>query len=45
VPDEAAPAAVNIEENAGGDALETAHAAELEAALLAASSPGRKDPT
>jgi hypothetical protein len=45
VPDEAAPAAVNTEENAGGDASETAHAAELEAALLAASSPGRKDPT
>jgi hypothetical protein len=44
VPDEAAPAAVNTEENVGGDASETAHAAELEAALLAASSPGREDP-
>jgi hypothetical protein len=44
VTDEAAHAAVNTEENAGGDASETAHAAELEAALLAASSPGREDP-
>jgi hypothetical protein len=44
VTDEAAPAAVNTEENAGGDASEMAHAAELEAALLAASSPGREDP-
>jgi hypothetical protein len=41
VPDEAA---VNAEVNAGGDASETAHAAELEAVLLAASSPGREDP-
>jgi hypothetical protein len=44
VPDEAAAVAVNTEENAGGDTSETAHAAELEAALLAASSPGREDP-
>jgi hypothetical protein len=44
VPDEAAAAAVNTEENAGGDASDTAHAAELEAALLAVSSPGREDP-
>jgi hypothetical protein len=44
VPDEAAAAAVNTEENAGADALETAHAAELEAVLLAASSPEREDP-
>jgi hypothetical protein len=45
VPDEAAAAAVDTEENAGGDASETAHAAELEAALLAVSSPGREDPS
>jgi hypothetical protein len=45
VPDEAAAAAVNAEENAEGDASETAHAAELEAALLAVSSPGREDPS
>jgi hypothetical protein len=44
VPDEATAAAVNTEENAGGDASETAHVAELEAALLAVSSPGREDP-
>jgi hypothetical protein len=44
-PDEAAPVAVNTEENIGGDTSETAHAAELEAALLAASSPGREGPT
>jgi hypothetical protein len=44
VPDEAAAATVNTEENAGGDASETTHAAELEAVLLAASSPGREDP-
>jgi hypothetical protein len=44
VPDEAAAAAVNTEVSAGGDASETAHAAELEAVLLAASSPGREDP-
>jgi hypothetical protein len=44
-PDEAAPVAVNTEKNAGGDTSETAHAAELEAALLAASSPGCEGPT
>jgi hypothetical protein len=44
MPDEAVVAAVNTEENAGADALEAAHVAELEAALLAASSPGREDP-
>jgi hypothetical protein len=43
--DEAAPVAVNTEENIGGDTSETVHAAELEAALLAASSPGREGPT
>jgi hypothetical protein len=44
VPDEAVAAAVITEENAGADASEAAHVAELEAALLAASSPGREDP-
>jgi hypothetical protein len=44
-PDEVAPVAVNTKENVGGDTLETAHATELEAALLAASSPGREGPT
>jgi hypothetical protein len=44
VPDEAAAAAVITEENAGADASEATHVAELEAALLAASSPGREDP-
>jgi hypothetical protein len=43
-PDEVAPTTVNAEENAGGDTSEMAHAAELEAALLAASSPGREGP-
>jgi hypothetical protein len=43
-PDEVAPATVNAEENAGGDTSEMSHAAELEAALLAASSPGREVP-
>jgi hypothetical protein len=43
-PDEAAPVAVNTEENAVGDTSETAHAAELEAALLAASSPEHEGP-
>jgi hypothetical protein len=41
---EAVVAAVNTEENAGADASEAAHVAELEAVLLAASSPGREDP-
>jgi hypothetical protein len=44
-PDEAAPVAVNTEENVGGDTSETAHAAELEVALLAASSSRREGPT
>jgi hypothetical protein len=44
-PDDAALVAVNTEENVGGDTSETAHAAELEAALLATSSPGREGPT
>jgi hypothetical protein len=45
VPDEAVVAAVITEENAGADASEAAHVAELEATLLAASSSGREDPT
>jgi hypothetical protein len=44
VPDEAVAAAVVKEENARADASEAAHVAELEAVLLAASSPGREDP-
>jgi hypothetical protein len=44
-PDEASPVAANTEENVGGDTSETAHVAELEAALLAAGSPGREGPT
>jgi hypothetical protein len=43
-PDEVAPATVDAEENAGGDTSEMAHATELEAALLAASSPWREAP-
>jgi hypothetical protein len=43
-PDEVVPATANAEENAGGDASETAHVAELEAMLLAASSPGHEGP-
>jgi hypothetical protein len=43
-PDEVVPATTNAEENAGGDASETAHVAELEATLLAASSPGHEGP-
>jgi hypothetical protein len=43
--EEVAPVAVNTEENIGGDTSETTHAAELEAALLAASSPGCEGPT
>jgi hypothetical protein len=43
-PDEAAPVAVITEENAGNDTSETVHTAELEAALLAASSSRREDP-
>jgi hypothetical protein len=45
VPDEAVAVAVVTAENARADASEAAHVAELEAALLAASSPGREDPT
>jgi hypothetical protein len=44
VPDEAVAATVNTEENAGADASEAAHVAELEAVPLAASSLGREDP-
>jgi hypothetical protein len=44
VPDEAVTAAVTTEENIRADASEAAHVAELEAALLAASSPGREGP-
>jgi hypothetical protein len=43
-PDEVVPAAVSTEENTEGDASEMAHVAELEATLLAASSPGREGP-
>jgi hypothetical protein len=43
-PDEVAPATVNAEENAGCDTSEMAHAAELEAVLLATSSSGREGP-
>jgi hypothetical protein len=44
VPDEAVAVVTNTEEDTGADASEAAHAAELEAALLAASSPGRESP-
>jgi hypothetical protein len=44
VPDEVVAAAVITEENARADASEAVHVAELEAALLAASSPRREDP-
>jgi hypothetical protein len=44
MPDEAVTAAVITEESAGADASEVAHVAELEAALLTASSPGHEDP-
>jgi hypothetical protein len=37
-------AVVPVEENAAADASEAAHAAELEATLLAASSPGGEEP-
>jgi hypothetical protein len=43
-PDEVLPTTANAEESVGGDASEVAHAAELEAALLAASSPGHEGP-
>jgi hypothetical protein len=44
VPDEVVPAAADAEENTGGDTLEVAHAAELEATFLATSSPGHEGP-
>jgi hypothetical protein len=43
-PDENVPTAASAKENPVGDTSETAHAAELEATLLAASSPGRGPP-
>jgi hypothetical protein len=43
-PSEAVAAAATPEEDAGADASETAHVAELEAALLAAISPEREGP-
>jgi hypothetical protein len=43
-PDGNAPAAASAKENLAGDASETVHAAELEATLLAASSPRREAP-
>jgi hypothetical protein len=43
--DEAVAAADITEENARADAPEAAHVADLEAALLAASSSVREDPT
>jgi hypothetical protein len=44
VPDEDAAAAAIPEKDAGADASEAAHVAELEAALLAASSPALEGP-
>jgi hypothetical protein len=44
VPDEAVAVVSTTEEDTGADASEAAHVAELEAALLAASSPGRESP-
>jgi hypothetical protein len=44
MPDEAVAVVANTEEDTGADASEVAHAAELEAVLLAASSPGRESP-
>jgi hypothetical protein len=44
VPDEAVTVVANTEEDTRADASEAVHAAELEAALLAASSPGRESP-
>jgi hypothetical protein len=43
-PDEATAGAVNTEENTGGDTSMTTHTAELEAALLATSSPRCEGP-
>jgi hypothetical protein len=44
VPDEAVAVVANTEEDAEADVSEASHAAELEAALLAASSPGSGSP-
>jgi hypothetical protein len=44
VPDEVVAVVANTEEDTGADTSEAAHTAELEAALLAASSPGRERP-
>jgi hypothetical protein len=44
-PDDVVAAAVVNEGDAGANASEAAHVAELEAALLAASSPAREGPT
>jgi hypothetical protein len=44
VPIEAAAVVAVAEEDTGADASEAAHVAELEAALLAASSPRRESP-
>jgi hypothetical protein len=43
-PDEVIPTTASTEENARGDASEMAHVVELEATLLAASSPGHEAP-
>jgi hypothetical protein len=43
-PDEVVPATASTEENTRGDASEMAHVTELEATLLAASSPGHEGP-
>jgi hypothetical protein len=43
-PDEVVPATANAEENARGDASEMEHVAELEATLLATSSPRHEGP-
>jgi hypothetical protein len=44
VPDEAVAVVANTEEDTEADVSEASHATELEAALLAASSPGRESP-
>jgi hypothetical protein len=44
VPAEFVAVVATTKEDTGADASEKAHAAELEAALLAASSPGRESP-
>jgi hypothetical protein len=43
-PDEVIPTTASAEENAGGDTSEMTHVVELEAMLLAASSPGHEVP-